>query len=80
VKAVIYSLLLEDCSSVEVILFDNSRIGVGSNSFCYVEMAYPIVEMPATLIELEGRLLKHGDYDLSLGNKLAFDLLRTKLF
>jgi hypothetical protein len=32
-KALVHSLLLEDCSSVEVILLDSSWIGVGSNSF-----------------------------------------------
>jgi hypothetical protein len=39
-KAVGYSLLLEDFSSVEVILVDSSPETAGSKTFCVVEMMY----------------------------------------
>jgi hypothetical protein len=37
-KVVGYSLLLEDCSSVEMMLVDSSPETAGSKTFCVVEM------------------------------------------
>jgi hypothetical protein len=39
-KAVGYSLLLEDCSSVEVIVVDSSPETTGVKTFCVVEIMY----------------------------------------